>query len=46
MKRTSDSVKIKKHDELFICYGERANSYLLVEYGFAIPDNKYDFVRV
>ena len=36
---------IKKHQQLHITYGERANSFLLVEYGFAIPENRYDFVR-
>ena len=43
--RLSPNYDVKKHEELHICYGERANSYLLVEYGFTIPDNKYDFVR-
>jgi hypothetical protein len=37
---------LKTHKELNICYGERSNSMLLVEYGFAIKNNKYDFVRV
>ena len=37
---------IAKHEQLHISYGKRANSYLLVEYGFAIPDNPYDFVRI
>jgi len=37
---------LKTHKELKICYGERSNSMLLVEYGFAIKNNKYDFVRV
>ncbi len=36
---------MKKHQPIHITYGERANSFLLVEYGFAIPDNRYDFVR-
>ena len=31
---------------MFITYGARANSFLLVEYGFAIRNNKYDFNRV
>ena len=30
---------------MYITYGERANSFLLTEYGFAIPNNRYDFVR-
>lgn len=38
--------KLSKHEQIFICYGERANSFLLVEYGFAIPNNCYDFFRV
>jgi hypothetical protein len=33
-------------EEMFITYGARANSFLLVEYGFAIRDNKFDFNRV
>ena len=36
----------KEGDEVFLCYGERANSFLIVEYGFAIRDNWYDFVRL
>ena len=36
---------MKQHEQLHITYGERANSFLLVEYGFAIPENRYDFVR-
>ena len=32
-------------EELLISYGERANSFLIVEYGFALPDNRYDFFR-
>jgi hypothetical protein len=32
--------------EVFLTYGNRANSYLLVQYGFCIEDNEYDFVRV
>ena len=31
---------------MFITYGARANSFLLVEYGFCIANNVYDFVRV
>jgi hypothetical protein len=37
---------VKQHEQIFICYGERSNSFLLVEYGFAIPNNCYDFYRV
>ena len=38
--------QFEKHEEIFISYGERANSYLIVEYGFALPNNPYDFFRV
>ena len=37
--------QIKKHEQMFITYGDRANSFLLVEYGFTVPDNPLDFVR-
>lgn len=37
---------VKKHEQLFISYGDRANSFLLVEYGFALPYNRFDFYRV
>jgi hypothetical protein len=31
-------------EELFISYGEHSNDFLLVEYGFLIPQNPYDEV--
>jgi len=37
--------QLEEGEEINISYGERANSFLLIEYGFAIPDNRYDFVR-
>lgn len=37
---------VKKHEQVYITYGERANSFLLVEYGFAIPYNQFDYLRV
>ena len=45
LKLVNRNYSIKKHQQLHITYGERANSFLLVEYGFAIPENRYDFVR-
>ena len=45
LKLTNKNFTMKKHQPVHITYGERANSFLLVEYGFAIPDNRYDFVR-
>ena len=41
-----DNTQILKGEELHLCYGERANSFLIVEYGFTLPDNRYDFVRI
>ena len=46
LKLTNRNFKLAKHDQVNICYGERANSFLLVEYGFAIANNRYDFLRV
>ena len=42
---TNKNYKLRNHEEIRICYGERSNSFLLVEYGFAIKHNKYDYVR-
>ena len=42
---TNKNYKLDKFEEIKISYGERSNSFLLVEYGFAIKNNKYDFVR-
>jgi hypothetical protein len=38
--------QIEEGEELNISYGERSNSFLIVEYGFALPDNRYDFFRL
>ena len=35
-----------KNEEIHICYGERSNSFLIVEYGFALRNNRFDFVRI
>ncbi|CDW87774.1 UNKNOWN [Stylonychia lemnae] len=42
---SKDSTEIKEGEELNLCYGERANSFLIIEYGFTLPNNRYDFVR-
>lgn len=36
----------KKNQQLFLTYGRRSNRYLLLFYGFCIPDNKYDSITV
>jgi hypothetical protein len=37
--------ELAEGEEINISYGERANSFLLIEYGFTQADNRYDFVR-
>ncbi|KAK5996995.1 Lariat debranching enzyme [Cladobotryum mycophilum] len=32
----------KKGEEVFISYGDHANDYMLVEYGFVLDDNQWD----
>lgn len=44
--KPNNNYKLREHEELHISYGERTNAYLLVEYGFALPNNPYDFFRV
>ena len=34
----------KKGEQVLYCYGKRSNGFLLLNYGFAILDNKYDSV--
>ena len=38
-------LSLRKHEQVFITYGARANSFLLVEYGFTTLENHRDFVR-
>lgn len=33
---------IQTGDQLFYCYGNRTNKFLLLNYGFCFPGNKYD----
>ena len=37
---------IKEGEQVFFFYGRFTNAYLLINYGFAYPDNKYDSVEV
>lgn len=33
-------------DQVFYCYGNRTNKFLLINYGFCFPGNKYDSYEV
>ena len=33
---------IEAGEQVFYCYGNRTNKFLLVNYGFCFPGNKYD----
>ncbi|KAF2094437.1 SET domain-containing protein [Rhizodiscina lignyota] len=33
-------------DELFVSYGKHSNDFLLVEYGFVLPQNKWDTIKL
>jgi len=34
--------KMEKDKQVWYCYGNRTNSYLLINYGFCFPDNLYN----
>ncbi len=36
---------VKKGEQVFYCYGRRTSGYLLLNYGFCFPDNKYNSVK-
>ncbi|RLN31653.1 hypothetical protein BBJ28_00004606 [Nothophytophthora sp. Chile5] len=42
----SASTSFAAHTEVFNSYGRRANFQLLLDYGFALPDNEWDYVDV
>jgi len=33
-------------EEILLSYGEKSNTLLMVDYGFAVEENKYDYVRI
>jgi hypothetical protein len=40
------TTQIKKGQQIYITYGSRSNSNLLLQYGFCYEDNPYDYVEV
>ena len=44
---TNESRKpILPGDQIFYCYGNRTNRFLLLNYGFCFPDNRYESYEV
>lgn len=41
-----DRRAFEQGDQVFYCYGNRSNKFLLVNYGFCFSDNKYDSYEV
>lgn len=37
---------VKKYNQIFINYGNHNNTKLLVEYGFIVPENQFDFLEI
>jgi hypothetical protein len=37
---------MRKGEQIYLDYGNRANSYLLNEYGFTLKNNPFDYVRL
>jgi hypothetical protein len=46
VKPLNKNIEYGNEEEIHLCYGERANSFLIVEYGFTVSENRYDFVRL
>ena len=46
IKPINKNMEYDEGEEIHLSYGERANSFLIVEYGFALRHNRYDFVRI
>ena len=37
---------MEKNKQAWYCYGNRTNSYLLINYGFCFPDNLYNSFKL
>ena len=37
---------MKKGEQVFYCYGDRSNRFLMQNYGFCYPNNNYDSLSV
>ena len=36
---------IRKDEQVMFCYGRRTNYFLLLNYGFALPENRYNSLQ-
>ena len=41
-----DRRTVEAGEQIFYCYGHRTNKYLMLNYGFCFPGNKYDSFEV
>ena len=41
-----DRRTVEAGEQIFYCYGNRTNKFLLLNYGFCFPGNKYDSFEV
>ena len=41
-----DRKSFDKGDQVYYCYGNRSNKFLLINYGFCYADNKYDSYEI
>lgn len=44
--RTSEKTSFAKGKEIFFTYGKRSNAFLLQHYGFSLPFNVYDSLKI
>jgi len=42
----NDRRALQPGDQAFYCYGNRSNKFLLVNYGFCFPNNRYDSYEI
>ena len=42
----NNRMTFEKGDQVYYCYGNRSNRYLLINYGFCFADNRYESVEI